>query len=77
MWFDSVESNMEHSELSARLCQIAKAIIITLETGYILADLYLNEPPDGVNPFESGRIKIVTETVVWLQLFALLKRGFL
>lgn len=57
----SVKSNMGHSEPGAGLCQIAKAIII-LETGLIPPNLHFNKPRDGVEAFESGRIKIVTET---------------
>lgn len=56
----SVKSNMGHSEPGAGLCQIAKAII-TLETGLIPPNLHFHKPRDGVDAFESGRVRIVSE----------------
>lgn len=57
----SVKSNMGHAEAAAALCQVAKAII-TMETGYIPPNLHLKTVRRGVEAFQMGRVRVVTET---------------
>lgn len=58
----SIKPNTGHSEASATLFSIVKALIV-LDSGVIPANIQYNQPNPDIKPLIDGTVKVVTENV--------------
>ncbi|KAJ3657154.1 hypothetical protein Zmor_016179 [Zophobas morio] len=60
----SVKSNMGHPESASGLCSLAK-VVITMESGFIPANLHFHSPNKNIPALSDGRLKVVTKNEPW------------
>ncbi|RLU25189.1 hypothetical protein DMN91_003281 [Ooceraea biroi] len=60
----SIKSNLGHSEPASGLCQIAK-VLIAMETSIIPPNIHFTKPRKGIEAFEDGSIRVVTDPTPW------------
>ena len=56
----SVKSNMGHAEPASGICSVAK-VIITMERGFIPANLHFQTPNQYIDGLKNGQLKVVSE----------------